>query len=341
MTIDQRAQSSSRGRGTATGRGTARRRVVAAVLAASALGGGLVAAEPVVSAAPAAASSTWEPVRASGWCLSRTGPVVRRAGYQSRQLRLYSTPFRTTVDARGALWAGTNYPVSLSGRPYACVSGGRYRGTWATTRSWAFMHGIAAIRSTNYAPVVESVRIRNYGDGIRFSYGAQSWRVRRAYLSYLRDDCIENDWSYSGVVDDSLFDGCYNAFSSRSYDTQANRRNGSNDVVTVQNSLVRLRPMKSVYKNRGLVPGHAGFFKWSDTGPKLVLRNNVFRADQDASTVGLAIPADKLAGCSNNVMVWLGKGPYPEKLPSCFRVTRDVRVWDDAALAWKKAHGWA
>ena len=263
---------------------------------------------------------------------------MRRAGYQSSSLRLYSTPYRTTVDARAAVWVRKNYPVSLSGRPYACVSGGRYLGTWSPRTSWSYMHGIAAIRSTNYAPVVEGVRVYNYGDGIQFSLGAQNWRVRRVSLSYLRDDCIQNDWSYSGVVEDSLLNGCYNAFSSRGYDSQRGGRNGSNDTVTILNSLVRLKPMLSVYKNRGPVPGHAGFFKWSSTGPKLVIRDSIFRADQRASTVGLGIPAGKLVDCSNNTMVWLGSGPYPDPLPSCFRITRDKAVWDDAVRAWRLAH---
>ena len=90
---------------------------------------------------------------------------------------------------------------------------------------------------------------------------------------------------------------------------------------------------------RSLIPGTAGFFKWDPEGPKLSLHGNVFRADQPASTVGLAIPEDKLADCSGNIMVWLGRGDYPEKLPPCFTVTKDVRIWQAAVQRWKEEYG--
>ncbi len=345
MTIAQNAQTSSRGQQQdRPGRRTSRRqRFAGALLVVAAAVSGLVASDPLTAPAPADAATvpTWSPHYAAGSCLTRGGTVLHRAGYQSAQIRLRRAPYRTTVDARRAIWGGTvNYPVSLSGGPFACTSGGLYRGGWSSLTSWAAMHSVAAMRMTNYAPIVENARIHNYGDGIRFAEGAQYWRVRRVYLSYLRDDCIENDWAYSGVVEDSLLDGCYNAFSARGYDSQSRTRDGSADIVRVRDSLVRLQPMKSVYKNRGRVPGHAGFFKWDAAGPRLSIRSTVFRADQDANTVGLAVPAGKLVDCANNTVVWLGAGPYPEKLPSCFRVTRDRAVWDRAVVRWKQAHGY-
>lgn len=45
-----------------------------------------------------------------------------------------------------------------------------------------------------------------------------------------------------------------------------------------------------------------------------------------------------LTACSNNVMVWLGPGDYPARLPACFTVTKDRSVWDRAVDAWKRAH---
>ena len=46
----------------------------------------------------------------------------------------------------------------------------------------------------------------------------------------------------------------------------------------------------------------------------------------------------QLVSCSNNVMVWLGGGPYPAGLPSCFQITTDRGVWDTAVAAWKQRH---
>ena len=162
--------------------------------------------------------------------------------------------------------------------------------------------------------------------------------MRGVHLSYSRDDCIENDWLSSGTVQDSLLDGCYNAFSSRTYGGQSGVSDGSDHLWTIENTLVRLQPMPRVYKDRGRIPGTAGFFKWDEHGPRLSLVNDVFRADQPADTVGLGIPQGRLATCSGNTMVWLGSGPYPARLPSCFTVTRDENVWNRAVAKWKQDH---
>ena len=96
--------------------------------------------------------------------------------------------------------------------------------------------------------------------------------------------------------------------------------------------------MPTVYKGRA--PGNGGFFKWDEHGraPKLVIRDNVFRVDQRPNHQTLGLPAGYKYECSNNVVVWLGKGRYPDKLPKCFRVTRDRAVWDRAVAAWQAAH---
>ncbi len=321
--------------------------VACAVLVGSGPGAGATTAPTTTTitttkpttAAPAPAPA-WVGLRATASCSGRSGPVIRRVGAQRSQVKVKDAATATTVDVRRATWSGTvNYPVVIGGGRYACVSGGRFLGSWSSTTSWETMHSVAAIRVTSSSSTVEDSRVVDYGDAIRFAKGAQGFRVRRAYLTYIRDDCIENDWAYSGVVEDSFLDGCYNAFSARGYDSQDRSRDGSADLVTIQNSLVRLQPMEAVYKNRGRVPGHAGFFKWDARGPRLTIRNTVLRADQGANTVGLGIPRGKLAGCSGNTMVWLGSGPYPDPLPSCFAVTRDKRVWDRAVEAWRAAHG--
>jgi len=283
----------------------------------------------------------WRVQEAKATCIGRPGTVIRVTGDQGEaRLTEGNLDAQVTVDARRASWSGeVNYPIVLAGGRDLCVSGGRLTGTWKPSTSWEDMHGVGGIRVSNPDSTVEDSQVVDYGDAIRFAKGAQGFRVRRAYLSYIRDDCIENDWAYSGVVEDSFLDGCYNAFSARGYDSQDRSRDGSADLVTIQNSLVRLQPMEAVYKNRGRVPGHAGFFKWDAEAPRLELHGNVFRADQDANTVGLDLPLEKLGSCSGNIMVWLGAGPYPDPLPaSCFTLTTDPSVWDRAAAAWKVAH---
>ncbi len=279
--------------------------------------------------------------RAHSTCLSGNGDHVQVTGARSDRYEHGHLDRTTLVDARTARWNGKqDYAVELSGDARICLSGGRIRGQWSSDTGWKTMHGTGAVVVDAPGAIVEDLRVDAYGDSLRLLDRSQNFLVRRVHLSYSRDDCIENDWLHSGTVEDSLLDGCYNAFSARTYDGQDNVDDGDHNVWTIKNSLVRLQPMPRPYEDQGRIPGTAGFFKWDDHGPKLSLTGNVFRADQPANTVGLAIPEGKLAHCADNVMVWLGHGDYPEKLPSCFRVTKDVHVWDKAVERWKKRHAW-
>jgi hypothetical protein len=167
-------------------------------------------------------------------------------------------------------------------------------------------------------------------------------------MSHIRDDCIENDHLQDGLIDDSLFDGCYVAFSARpSAEKIANGRNGSAHVWRIQNSLVRLEAMVGPPEGSVDGLGHGGFFKWhrwdepeQSFSPTLALHGNVFMAER-VGQVGaerMGIPPGRLASCSNNVMVWLGAGDYPAPLPACFTVTKDRAVWDAAVADWKRRH---
>ena len=97
--------------------------------------------------------------------------------------------------------------------------------------------------------------------------GASDFTIDGVHLSFIHDDCIENDQLYSGIVE-----------------------------------------------------------------------NNVFRADSKPNHQTLGLPKGYDVKCSNNVVVWLGKGRYPDHLPKCFTVTRDRKVWDRAVAKWHAAH---
>jgi hypothetical protein len=298
--------------------------IVAAVVLTLLLAGGLVTA-------------TGGTGRAAGEqrCLDRGAGVhhVRLSGSNVGEYEQTALPDRTVIDGHRASWRGQlSYVLVIGGGPHLCLDGGSIQGTWPQGTPWETMHSTAAVVDSAEAATVQDLRVHDYGDSIRFVEGAQGWLVRRVELSDSRDDCIENDWLYAGTVEDSLLDGCYNAFSARTYSGQSGVVDGSRNLFTVEHTLVWLRPM-ATYDGKDQ-PGTAGFFKWDPAGPRLSLHHNVFRADMPAGTVGLAIPAGKLASCSDNVLVWLGKGPFPRHLPRCFRITRDARVWHRAVRQW-------
>ena len=114
------------------------------------------------------------------------------------------------------------------------------------------------------------------------------------HLSFIHDDCIENDQLYTGVVEDSLLDGCYVAFSARP--SSGDSVDGHENTETFRDNVVRLQPMPTVYKGRA--PGNGGFFKWDDKAhraPRLVVQDNVFRVDQRPNHQTLGLP-DGLQG---------------------------------------------
>src|SRR5205085_5114377 len=115
-----------------------------------------------------------------------------------------------------------------------------------------------------------------------------------------------------------------------------------------RNSLIHALPMDGVYS--GSVPGTTGIFEWAGTSPQIALYNNVFRVDQNSNELYLAPPADKLVDCANNIMIWLGSGPFPEPLPAtfngkpCFSLMTGqagLDYWNTAVARWKASHATA
>ena len=257
----------------------------------------------------------------------------------------------TVLDARGAMFlssAAVAYPLNLGGGDSVRVVGGAVLGQYDRTASWDAMHANnnAGVNFDNAGLIVDGLRVDDVTDGIRPQNGG-TFTIRNVWLSNIRDNCIENDHVHGGLVDDSLLDGCYNAFSARpSPAIIAGGANGSAALWTIRNSLVRLEPMPYPRDPSPDNLGHEGFFKWhlwgdpASLSPKLALEGNVFLAER-AGEVGMGrmgIPPGALVSCANNVMVWLGPGDFPAALPACFTVTSDVAVWRNAVRDWLRRH---
>ena len=280
----------------------------------------------------------------SGSCLNQTGPTVTLSGVQQSEYQNPALAPGTKIDASTAQFmTGTLYPFHVSGSNL-CVHGGQVLGAWEPATPWRFMYttyGVLVDSGTNVT--VENVWIYNYGNGVSFQQNAPNWTVRSSYFAYGRDGCVENDFQQSGTVDDVLMD-CYDPFASNggyAVDGSANR-------FTVSNSLIHALPMDGVYS--GSVPGTTGIFEWAGTSPQIALYNNVFRADQNSNELYLAPPPDKLVDCANNIMIWLGSGPFPEPLPAtfngkpCFTLMTGqagVDYWNTVVTRWKASHATA
>lgn len=275
---------------------------------------------------------------ATGSCLTQAGPLVVLSGAQKRYDIRKTMPPNLKVDARKASWtAAGEFPV-LAGNPNArglCWAGGTIQGTWPAGTTWRDYHSTAGMFMASPGFTLEDVKIVNYGDAIRVADYTDNWTMRGIHVQGAHDDCVENDRLYGGLIDDALFEGCYVFLSERPGSGVEINVDGRNKTVTIQNTLVYLQPMPTVYK--GTAPGTGPLFKWSELGSKLVITNTIFRVDQKPSHGDLNLPPG-LGSCSNNTVVWLGTGSYPAKLPACFKVTTDKSVWDQAVAAWKARH---
>ena len=301
---------------------------------------------------------------ASTVCLDRAHVTV----LSGSEGRVDGSPFHfaanTAIDARSAHWGQANtYQLLLRDagprtRPNPCLVGGTITTPYPDTDSWTRWHGRAGLEVDEATPQIIGTTISREGDGIQLSRNASNWTIVGVHLSDVHDDCIEDDGMQSGLVTDSLFDGCYDFLSAQGFGGYT--YDGTGHRVTIENSLVRLGDFASV--SQGTSPGHAFFFKWgqdppglvpSNTtghGPDLTIDDTIFMADSDTTISGhqgIGLPQwqdasgawhDYVTRCSNDTMVWLGPGPYPEPLPSCFHVTTDRSVWTDAVAAWLAAH---
>jgi hypothetical protein len=277
-------------------------------------------------------------------CLSGGGPGIVLNGTLATRYVNHDLAALTRIDARNATFlgsAGNHYPINLAGGAGACIAGGRVLGQYDRTRSWDSMHdeNNAGIAFDNAAFAVDGLRVDNATDGIR-PEGPGPFTIRHAWLTYVRDDCVENDHVQGGLIEDSLFDGCYVGIAERPTSSiLSGGWNGRGQLLTIRRTLIHLAAMPGPRKGAASAVGHEGFFKWSDSATDLALHDNVFMADQlsQGGAGSMAMPAT-LTSCSNNVMVWLGPGNYPAALPSCFTVTKDRGVWDRAVAAWHAAH---
>jgi hypothetical protein len=287
------------------------------------------------------------------------GRITRVTGAQPTY-RVASVPDDRTYDLRGATIVGypgvTHYPFMLgkSGPgKNTCLIGGQVVGQQSRALSWRTVKHTLDGDGVNFRSeggAIDGVRIDNVEDGIATTGGDPAGlTIRNAYLSYIRDDCIENDWFVSVSVQDTLLDGCFNGVSERPGTFSGNpSRQPAGETFTLDGVLLRLQPMPydrewaQCPNNAVDGLGSSGFFKWSGYANRLVVRNTVLMVERNSVNCSrlLDLPGDGIY--ENVTLVWLGSGSYPGRLPlRGVTVTRDRQVWDSARADWLARHGYS
>lgn len=288
--------------------------------------------------------------------------VISPTGTQSTQYKLtHAFPADGAVNATGLeVTTSDSYPfyVTENAGPDVCIVGGLVQQTLDhDTTDWATWKVGAGFLTKSARTEVVGMELNNVGDGFRFgNAGTEDWELRGVKVTRAHDDCVENDQMHSGLIDDSLFDGCYVFYSSRGA-PGGSAPDGLGEMVTITNSLVRMESMPSAARNGS---GHGPIWKLGNgtqgTGrsPSLAVHNTIFRVDATPALGSLTMPQLNGEGyldeadCSNNTIVWGGAGPVPTALmgyatdyPNCFTVTTDTSVWDNAVATWEADHDYS
>jgi hypothetical protein len=174
------------------------------------------------------------------------------------------------IDARPVFWIGdTLKPFRIGGGANVCASGGEFTGTFPLSTSWSDMHNTYALEIRGPDYLLENMKVHNYGDCIAVLEAGDRFHISGMRCSQIRDDFVSDDLGWSGIVEDSLFDGGYVFFSDR-----GNRVAASDAVVEIKNNLVRLQVFDQTF-TPGEV-GHGWFWKLDADAVKISLHGNIF-----------------------------------------------------------------
>jgi hypothetical protein len=340
--------------------------------------------------APLAVAAGQEPERL-GCLASFDGPITRLDrdyGYQSFQVATW--PGGARFDARGGRWTslmdgaqrrrglspiqigvdwGTNidgagrrdlwsarYDTPPQSTPF-CFFGGTIVGTQPREATWGetkALGGGYAITINGRGGVVEGVRIDNHHDAF-VPYRADGFVFRDNWVSYTRDDCIENDGHAEGTIADNLFDGCYNFYSGYNGVPDGAVGAGAAGTVRIVGNLIRMENMPGPYdrRNRQGDPDRSGYEGLLKTRkkdarvPELVLRDNViaFEVPRDRGSTALRSAHVRVTECANNTILWFGEDPFPGPVPNdlsaCFTIVTGAeaeRRWAALRQRWIDAH---
>lgn len=274
-------------------------------------------------------------------------PVTRIAGTLVDSHHDLRPPDNRTYDLRGV--TATDVPFTTTDpfvfgeerqSRYLCARGGTVQGSPLVTqmpRTYVKQkyqgHGLHAEGIDGHGYVVDGVRIDNAEDGI--GPLGDGFVLRNAYLSNIRDDCVENDFLSAGRIEDSLLDGCYMGLSTQLVSFVAQTFPTSNlGPVVLDRVLMRLKPLPE------LVGGTIGITHnrlWKGRLSPIFVRDSVLLVEEAGIATTQPFPPGFTA--QNVTLVWLGSGPYPAAVPPGVTVTTDAGVWESAREEWLERHG--
>jgi hypothetical protein len=232
-----------------------------------------------------------------------------------------------------------------------CIVGGTVLGQAEDDKTWQYYHdewnaGCVKVIARGWAHV-RGLRCDNVEDGIvvkESSPNANNMNIyiSGTYLSKIRDDCLENDYTVGGLLYDNLWEACHTGISERPWDDEW--ETPEDETLVLDRMLIGLYETPNE-EDGETVMGHNSIFKWSPSGGRVVIKCSIFKLESKSinGVDSMEMPPGTVvddSDCPDNpsTIVWLGRGKYPGETAG-MRVVKDEDVWTDAVTAWKDAHG--
>ncbi len=150
-------------------------------------------------------------------------------------------------------------------------------------------------------------------DCVRFGSNSDDFVLSGSWISQCRDDCVENDGLNSGIVEDTLLEGCFSGFSFDPGNGDPNL--GTGEHMQINNVILSMKAYdKRTAPTDPLEPGHQHFTKaqgnieitFSITDSVFIASEIPFTSDSRLSTV-----IANATTCDNNIVLWTGNGDIP------------------------------
>lgn len=277
-----------------------------------------------------------------------------------------------TVDASSARWTVANsknsyptwsedcekgnlpinkYPLILEKQDDMTFEGGLIESNIHQESEWSPSYcnsaALAVFQSSN--ATIDGIRIDGAWDGVRFAQETNEFALSNSWLSNVRDDCIENDHLKTGVISDSLFDGCFVGISVRPSAGSTKPDQAPFHTVTLDGVLLKMKqyPYRKS-RTDSLRNTHGHVLKMHKSSPAFVIRNSVFAYEAGRPFAGdenLDKGFAKTTSCSNNYALWLSNEPLPSYFnyfpESCFTILAGQEAldyWELRRTNWIDCH---
>lgn len=259
------------------------------------------------------------------------GPTITLTGSFHQQKKLQNLAPNTTVECKAATFylhladkdTSNNYILQVRSSVDTLVRNVTIIGDIPLDNHWddQYKNNNSAAFSfmESHGGTLENAKITRAWDALRAARDTKgSYVFRRVHVEDWRDDVIETDTGYPNtLIEDCLFDGGYTGISSRQ-GADSNAGDASSRWLRVRKVLLRLKPFLGNKKKYGSTLTHNCPMKLSSNCQSIEVTDSVFAVEKTTSgcwgSNWTSTFKNKLKISKNNLLLWLGSGPFPSKI---------------------------